>query len=71
MHRSATLADGRTVTAQLVEDELAAAAEALATELAGTPAAAHLDRAVDIFQQVALGDEFVEFLTLPAYDLLD
>ena len=24
-----------------------------------------------IFEQVALGDEFPEFLTLPAYELLD
>jgi malate synthase len=25
----------------------------------------------DIFEQVALADDFVTFLTLPAYDLLD
>jgi len=25
----------------------------------------------DLFEQVALGDDFVEFLTLPAYDHLD
>ena len=29
------------------------------------------DDARAIFEQVALGDEFVEFLTLPAYDYLD
>jgi malate synthase len=29
------------------------------------------DDAREIFEQVALGDEFVEFLTLPAYDHLD
>jgi malate synthase len=29
------------------------------------------DDARDVFEQVALGDEFVEFLTLPAYDHLD
>jgi malate synthase len=28
-------------------------------------------RAADLFEQVAMADEFVEFLTLPAYDLLD
>ena len=29
------------------------------------------DDARDVFEQVALGEEFVEFLTLPAYDHLD
>jgi malate synthase len=29
------------------------------------------DRAAALFEEVALADEFVEFLTLPAYDLLD
>jgi malate synthase len=29
------------------------------------------DDAREVFEQVALGDEFVEFLTLPAYDHLD
>ena len=29
------------------------------------------DEAREIFEQVALGDEFVEFLTLPAYDFLE
>jgi malate synthase len=30
-----------------------------------------LDEARRVFEQVALNDEFVEFLTLPAYELLD
>ncbi len=29
------------------------------------------DEARALFEQVALGDEFVEFLTLPAYEHLD
>jgi malate synthase len=37
------------------------------SELAGTP---HLDEAVQLFRQVALGEELPEFLTLPAYELL-
>jgi malate synthase len=28
-------------------------------------------RAAALFEQVALSDDFVEFLTLPAYELLD
>ena len=38
------------------------------SELAGT---AHLDEAVALFRQVALGDSLPEFLTLPAYELLN
>jgi malate synthase len=30
-----------------------------------------LDEARRVFEQVALAGEFVEFLTLPAYELLD
>jgi malate synthase len=31
----------------------------------------HLGEATKVFEQVALADDFVEFLTLPAYELLD
>jgi malate synthase len=41
------------------------------SELAGFPAEGRWDEAHELFDQVALGDEFVEFLTLPAYDYLD
>ena len=34
-------------------------------------AAGHYQQARDLFEQVALDDDFVEFLTLPAYDLVD
>jgi malate synthase len=30
-----------------------------------------VDEAREIFEQVALGEQFVEFLTLPAYDYLE
>ena len=30
-----------------------------------------LDDARELFEQVALGDEFVDFLTIPAYDRID
>jgi malate synthase len=49
------LEDGRTVTAEMVRDFLADQPGGDAREL---------------FEQVALGDEFVEFLTLPAYERL-
>jgi malate synthase len=63
-HSSTTLATGETVSRELVEsvvsDELAALREA-----GWYPD--HLDAARDIFVATALDDEFVDFLTLPAY----
>ena len=63
-HNAATLSTGETVTRGLVEsvvtDELAALREA-------GWYADHLDAARDIFVATALDDEFVDFLTLPAY----
>jgi malate synthase len=40
-------------------------------EVESLPAQERLDDARAVFEQVALADEFVEFLTLPAYELLD
>jgi malate synthase len=63
-HSATTLATGETVTRELVEsvvtDELAALRKA-------GWYADHLDAARDIFVATALDDEFVDFLTLPAY----
>ncbi len=39
-------------------------------EVASLPAQPRLDEARTVFEQVALADEFVDFLTLPAYELL-
>jgi malate synthase len=39
-------------------------------EIDSLPDQPRLDQASDVFEQVALADEFVEFLTLPAYELL-
>ncbi len=40
-------------------------------EVAALPDMPRLGEARQVFEQVALADEFVEFLTLPAYELLD
>ena len=40
-------------------------------EVAALPDTPRLDEARRVFEQVALADEFVDFLTLPAYELLD
>jgi malate synthase len=40
-------------------------------EVAALPQTPRLDEARGVFERVALADDFVEFLTLPAYELLD
>jgi malate synthase len=40
-------------------------------EVASLPPQERLDEARRVFEQVALADDFVDFLTLPAYELLD
>jgi malate synthase len=67
LHHGVQLEDGRPVTRELVrqiEDE----------ELAKLPVAEagrRFEEARAIFEAVALSDDFVEFLTLPAYDYID
>jgi malate synthase len=39
-------------------------------EIDSLPEQPRLDQASEVFEQVALADEFVDFLTLPAYELL-
>jgi malate synthase len=66
------LEDGREVTAELVratiDEELEKIREAVGDEVF---AKNRPEEARALFEQVALGDDFVEFLTLPAYEYLD
>jgi malate synthase len=55
---------GETVTAELVRS-------VVAEEVAGIGELPHLDDARRLFEQVALADDFPDFLTLPAYELID
>ena len=52
---------------RVTREQVDAAIAAEVAKLEGTPG---LDEARRLFEQVALGEEFVEFLTLPAYDRL-
>jgi malate synthase len=67
LHNGAKLDDGRAITPELlrqITDE----------ELAKLPAEEEGRRFIEarqIFEEVALADEFVDFLTLPAYELVD
>jgi malate synthase len=60
VHNGVVLDDGTPVTAELVREVLA--------QVKGKLDGEHLDLAVELFEQVALADEFVDFLTLPAYE---
>ncbi|HAQ22476.1 MAG: malate synthase A [Acidimicrobiaceae bacterium] len=66
-----TLEDGVPVTADLVRSTIDAQLATIAEELdKETFASLPFDEARMVFEQVALASEFVEFLTLPAYELL-
>lgn len=65
INRAAKLDDGRTVTKELYsslkEQELKSLKQA---------AAGRLDQAAEILDKLVLNEQFIEFLTLPAYDYL-
>ncbi len=72
VRNGARLAEGPLVDRDLVrrigDDELARLRQAYGDEVYGR---GRFEEARRVFDQVALADEFVEFLTLPAYDLID
>lgn len=68
VHNGVTLDTGRTVTADLVRTIADEELTAIATELGGDAfRASRYPLARSVFEQVALADEFADFLTLPAY----
>jgi malate synthase len=72
LHNRVRLADGTPVTADLVrriEDEELAAIRARIGEAAYE--AGRFADARALFERVALAEEFVDFLTLPAYEMID
>ena len=71
MHHHARLPDGTEIDAPLVrrieDEELAKLRQAYGDELYGR---GRFEEARRLFDRVALSEEFVEFLTLPAYEVL-
>ena len=68
----ATLATGEPVTAVMAREAIETEMADLLSELGEGPFVEHrFEDARTLFEQVALSEEFVEFLTLPAYELLD
>ena len=72
IRHSRSLEDGTTVTRDLVRSTIDAQMAVIADDL-GSEVFASLpfEEARSVFEQVALASEFIEFLTLPAYELLD
>ncbi len=72
VHNGVKLAEGLTVTPELVrrfEDlELDKLRRAVGDEVY---ASSRAKEAQELFERVALGDDFIEFLTIPAYDYLE
>ena len=64
IHRRGTLDDGRRVTAELYR-------ELRDDEVNKLSAETHLAQAISLLDGLVLPEAFVDFLTLPAYHLLD
>ena len=71
IHHGCTLQDGRVVTAELVRELLDQETGRIRAEVGEeTWAAGRPDETREIFERVALSDELLEFLTIPAYAYL-
>jgi malate synthase len=68
LHNDITLDGGPKVTRELVEQVIADELALIAEQATGGPAQDYLDQAVALFREVALADEYADFLTVPAYE---
>jgi malate synthase len=72
IRHGATLEDGRTVTRELVREVLDEEMERIRAQVGDEVwAKGRPEETRAVFERVALSDDFPEFLTLPAYELLD
>jgi malate synthase len=71
-HPEGKLPDGRKITADLVREMMAEELDKI-EEMLGTAVfrAGQFQRARDLFDKLVTANEFIEFLTLPGYKLLD
>ena len=72
VHHGVSLAEGAKVTRELVtkieQEELAKIRKTVGDD---SYAKGEYESAAELFEQVALSDDYVEFLTLPGYEKLD
>lgn len=72
VHRGVTLSNGRTVTPELVRETLGRELELIRSAVGGDAYADGMfDEAGQVFEEVALAEPFVEFLTGPASQRID
>ena len=68
LHNDVTLADGPQVTRDLVERMIGEELISIREQLGGAYNEARFEQATSLFTEVALADDYVDFLTLPAYE---
>jgi malate synthase len=68
LHNDVALADGPQVTAGLVERIIGEELAVIREQSGAAFDAARSDQAVALFKEVALADDYAEFLTIPAYE---
>jgi malate synthase len=68
LHNDVSLADGPKVTTELVERLIGEELAAIREQLGDGYDEAGYEQATALFTEVALADEYVDFLTLPAYE---
>jgi malate synthase len=71
LYHGAQLADGRTVTPKLFRDTLEDEMDKVRASLGAVAPGGRFVEATDLFAAMSLNTSFEEFLTLPAYRLLD
>ncbi|WP_448003607.1 malate synthase A [Agromyces bauzanensis] len=70
-HRVVLADTGHTVTPELVREVLDEELERLRADVPPDRFSAHYEAAAGLIAELCLSDEYVEFLTLPAYELLE
>ncbi|HEV2243486.1 MAG TPA: malate synthase A, partial [Streptosporangiaceae bacterium] len=68
LHNDVTLAEGQQVTRDLVERLIGEELGLIREQYGAAFDAAQFDQAVALFTEVALADDYAEFLTIPAYE---
>jgi len=68
VHNDITLDEGPQVTRAMVEQIIGEELAKISAALGGAFDAARYDQAAALFTEVALADDYAEFLTLPAYE---
>ena len=68
VHNDSTLDDGTPITKDLVRDVMSSEQNKIRAELGEQYTRSNFDTAFTVLEQVALADDYVDFLTLPAYE---